>query len=207
MYDLKPLYKDEEFMKEVKECEVCGARYKTIEAIGKLQCRYHPGTPYGILSYETGIYRYSCCGQPVDNKDPSYRKELRYGCTPADHTILDRPYQQCDGLETTEYPPESLRNSNSIVTYDKRHSRYTLWRYDRVQAEYRIHYGTYSRDVDNRLKGYNITISNKSNGDDEYEFSCSEDDEIDDEEFDDDTDDDGEGIPLFSDAVINDFMS
>jgi len=202
MFNLRSLYIDKEFMYEDKVCKVCRVMYKTIEALGKLQCRYHPGTPY-----EDQSLRYSCCGQPLDVKDRAYRKQLRFGCTPADHTILDRPYRECDGLNTVEYPPNTLLNSNSIITYNRRASTHTLWRYDRIQAEYRIQYGTYDRDVDQRLKYDSRTEEGAALGldiDDEenFEFSCS-DDEGESQGDDTDTESDTD-IPLFLDRDNDD---
>lgn len=175
-FSLSPMYADAQFMNEKKCCKVCNRPYITLESIGKLQCRYHPDTfPY---SDDYTVARYSCCGQPLNPRDPGYRRELRYGCTPADHTILDRPYIKQDGLQTAEYP-QSLP-PQSVITYDSYDCRYTIWRYDFIQAEYRLRYCNYSAAIDARLKAEMIEelcLHAETDTDTEFTESESEDED------------------------------
>lgn len=200
MYDLQKLYPCKEFMLETKICNNCNTRYRTIDSIGKLQCRYHPGSAYNDAFFDDSL-RYSCCGQPLDKRDKRWRRELRYGCTPADHTILARPYEACDSLTTTEFPDASLLNSNSIVTYNQKESKYQLWRYDKTQADYRVRFHTYNKEIDVLLKGRRRTVDADIDYDSDYdpEFSCSSDDDVIDfftEDYSSGTDDEEEVVPL-----------
>lgn len=180
-FSLRPMYADTLFMSEKKCCKVCNKPYVTMDSIGKLQCRYHPDTfPY---SDDYTPARYSCCGQPLNPRDKGYRRELRYGCTPADHTILDRPYIKQDGLLTAEYP--SYLPPQSVITYDSYDCRYTIWRYDFIQAEYRLRYGNYSAVIDARLKAEmteELCLHAETDADSETEFSESEDESMDDDD-------------------------
>jgi hypothetical protein len=190
-------------MNEIKCCKVCGGQYQTIDAIGRLQCRYHPDT-YPLSNFGQDVPRYSCCGQPLNPRDKGYRRELRYGCTPADHTILDREYIPEDSLQVVILPDDLPERS--LVTYDAINCKYNIWRYDYVQAEYRLQYHSYSAEVDKRLKEElkQTLCMNGLDSDSEYEVSFSGNESEDGIEREDSDDDDAE-IPLFVNSDNDDF--
>ena len=201
-FSLQSFYTNNDFMTEGKRCKTCDSIYRTIDAIGKLQCRYHPD-PYpsgnSFIHYNDEVSRYSCCGQPVNPRDKGYKRELRYGCTPADHTIMDRSYIEGDGLQIVMKPIDMPKQT--IITYNIRDCRYTIWRFDYIQANYRLQYGTYDATVDSRLKALQKNVLCMDDEDSESDFSFSD---VEEEEDSTDADNDDEGsdesdIPLFVD--------
>lgn len=199
-YSLAALYEDRDFMCELKICKTCGDQYKTVETLGKLQCRYHPGW---IEEDEREVRRYHCCGQPLDARDPSYNRLLQFGCTPADHTILNRAYEAQDNLELLQRPdPE---DHYRLVQFDPNNCRYSVWRYDFQQADYRLRYGTYNAVIAARFRAeLQAAMEDEEEGSSDSEFALIQTD--DEEEDDDETESEDEweeveheAMPLFID--------
>lgn len=205
-YSLAPLYEEEDFMCETKECIVCGQEYRTIDALGKLQCRYHPGL---ITEDEEEVRRYSCCGQPLNPRAKRYNRMWKFGCTPADHTILERAYEKKDNLELLQRP-ENIEQYK-IIEFDPLTCRYSVWRFDVTQAKYRLQYGTYSAELAARFReDLRTTLQaaeeEEESSDSEFALIESDDDEddtgsewTDDEEPVDDDDNNNDNVmPLFT---------
>ena len=168
---LSDLYSNREFMTELKVCRTCHTKYTTEGSIGRLECRYHPGNLSRVKFTQdndnvsgqptaSDCDRYICCNQPADPFHKDFKRSLRYGCTPADHTILPRPYAEEDAARLSAIPERSLFGNSFVVTFNSAESKYLLWRHDFVQAEYRLQYSTYSSEADKRLKqGMNELIA------------------------------------------------
>lgn len=161
--DLEAALALEEFLTELKECAHCGMLYQEIDSRGKWQCAFHPGQLINVqtdsASFITGCcqlnkysrhqptYVWSCCGQPAESSQRNYRMPLRFGCTPHDHSIEDRPYTFDDSIVTTE-PASITNNRKAWLSIDPQGETYAVLRLDLKQANYRIEYGTYNKTAE-----------------------------------------------------------
>jgi len=119
-----------EQLRAVRTCLRCRELYRDIDAMGRNQCRCHPGdfaSIYAMPGVELGTW--SCCGAPSSPHHRQWRgRDAALGCSALDHS--DSPGVPVD--ETLAMEQAQVIFGDTLagrrVTYDRRRRQLTICR-------------------------------------------------------------------------------